>query len=185
MQIPTWFWSFLAGVLVVIVGAGVVTTHQSESVPSWATSDLTDEKAPDFSIETLRGDSFRLSEHRGEVVVLNFWATWCPPCREEIPMFVDLQRELGEEGLQFVGVALERSAGPEKVRAFAEKMNINYPIGMGTGRIAKKYGGVRGLPMTFIIGTDGTVEGHIPGRATESMLRPGLEALLDETAAGG
>ena len=160
MQIPTWFWSVLAGVLVVTAGAGVVTTQQSESVPSWATSDLTSEKAPDFSLETLRGDPFRLSEHRGEVVVLNFWATWCPPCREEIPMFVDLQRELGDEGLQFVGVALERSAGPEKVRAFAEKMNINYPIGMGTGRIAKKYSGVRGLPMTFIIGPDGTVEGE-------------------------
>ncbi len=185
MQIPTWFWSFLAGVLVVIAGAGLISANQSASAPSWAQSDLASKDAPDFALETLRGDTFRLSEHRGEVVVLNFWATWCPPCREEIPMFVDLQRELGSDGLQFVGVALERNAGPEKVQAFAEKMNINYPIGMGDGRIAKKYGGVRGLPMTYIIGPDGTVEGHIPGRATESMLRPGLEELLEEATSDG
>jgi cytochrome c biogenesis protein CcmG/thiol:disulfide interchange protein DsbE len=180
MSIPNWFWAFLTGALLVFALAGVSTVVESDPAPSWATSDLTSTDAPDFSLETLSGDTFRLQEHRGDVVVLNFWATWCPPCREEIPMFVELQQELGAQGLQFVGIALERSAGPDEVRAFAEKMDINYPIGMGDGRIAKKYGGVRGLPMTFIIGPDGTVEGHIPGRATESMLRPGLEELLEE-----
>ena len=185
MGIPNWFWALLAGALLVFALAGVRTVVQSNSAPSWATSDLTSKEAPDFSLETLSGDTFRLREHRGEVVVLNFWATWCPPCREEIPMFVDLQKELGDQGLQFVGVALERSAGPQKVQAFAEKMNINYPIGMGTGEIARAYGGVRGLPMTFIIGPDGKVQGHIPGRATESMLRPGLETLLRRAAPEG
>jgi len=118
-------------------------------------------------------------------VVLNFWGTWCPPCREEIPMFVKLQRELGNEGLQFVGVALERSAGPKEVRAFTQKMDMNYPVGLGDGSIARKYGGVRGLPMTFIIGPDGIIQGHIPGMATESMLRPGLEKLLKQTSTDG
>lgn len=135
-------------------------------------------KAPGFTLETLDGELFRLKDHRGKVVVLNFWATWCPPCRREIPMFVKLQKELGDKGLQFVGIALERDAGPKKVRAFAEKMDINYPVGLGDGAIARKYGGVRGLPKTFIIGPEGHVQGHIPGMATESMLRPGLEKLL-------
>lgn len=145
-------------------------------------SDAEPPEAPNFTLDTLGGDTFRLRDHRGEVVVLNFWATWCPPCRREIPDFVKLQRELGDRGLQFVGVALERSAGSEEVRAFAEKMNMNYPIGLGDGTIARKYGGVRGLPRTFVIGPEGKVRGQIPGMATESMLRPGLEKLLKEAS---
>ena len=185
MEIPNWFWSLLAGALIVVVLAGVSTAFQSESAPAWATSEMTSDEAPNFVLKTLDGDTFRLKEYRGEVVVLNFWATWCPPCRKEIPTFVKLQRELGDQGLQFIGIALERSAGPKKVRTFAEKMDINYPVGMGTGRIAQKYGGVHGIPRTFIIGPEGNVQGHIPGMATESMLRPGLEKLLQKTSAGG
>jgi cytochrome c biogenesis protein CcmG/thiol:disulfide interchange protein DsbE len=185
MHLPNWFWSLLFGALVGGALVGIGMAFQSEPAPQWATSEMSSDEAPDFALETLNGDPLRLEEHRGDVVVLNFWATWCPPCRKEIPTFVKLQRELGDQGLQFVGVALERSAGPKEVRAFAEKMNINYPVGLGDGRIAKKYGGVRGLPRTFIIGPGGTVQGHIPGMVTESMLRPGLEALLEKTSSGG
>ncbi|MFB6098310.1 MAG: TlpA family protein disulfide reductase [Salinibacter sp.] len=185
MSIPTWFWSFFAGMFVVgaLVGTGAFV--QSDPTSKWATSEQPSKKAPNFSLKTLDGTTFRLKEHRGEVVVLNFWATWCPPCRREIPMFVKLQRELGDQGLQFVGVALERSAGPKKVRAFAEKMNVNYPVGLGTGTIARKYGGVRMLPQTYIIGPNGKIQGHIPGMATESMLRPGLEKLLQKASSEG
>lgn len=182
---PNWVWSLLTGVLLggVLVGVGVF--GGTEPAPQWAESERAGDEAPAFSLRTLDGEVFRLEAHRGEVVVLNFWATWCPPCRREIPGFVSLQKDLGDEGLQFVGVALERSAGPEEVRAFADKMGINYPIGLGDGSIATKYGGVRGLPKTFIIGPGGTIQGHIPGMATESMLRPGLERLLERTSADG
>jgi len=185
MRIPSWVWSLLAGALLVGAVAGVSGVFQSESVPQWPAAEGVPEDAPSFALKTLDGEVFRLEEHRGEVVVLNFWATWCPPCREEIPMFVELQHELGDQGLQFVGVALERSAGPDHVQAFAEKMDINYPVGMGDGRIAEKYGGVPGLPRTFIIGPGGEIQGHIPGMATESMLRPGLEKLLQMRSVGG
>lgn len=190
MSVPKWFWSFVAGFVIVgsIVGvsefvrSGDGSAAPSEPATTVAPSESSARDAPDFSLETLDGSTFTLSEHEGEVVVLNFWATWCPPCREEIPMFVKLQRQLGDEGLQFVGVALERSAGPKEVRAFTERMNVNYPVGLGQGRIAKKYGGIRGLPTTFVIGPKGKIRGQIPGRATESMLRPGLERLLEETS---
>lgn len=184
MDLPTWFWSLLSGVLLGLVLVGAGTLWQADSEPAWPAPETAPDEAPSFSLYTLDGEAFRLEEHRGKVVVLNFWATWCPPCRREIPTFVKLQRELGDRGLQFVGVALERSAGPGDVRAFAEKMNVNYPVGLGNGRIAQKYGGVRGLPETFIIGPGGTIQGHIQGMATESMLRPGLEALLETTPSG-
>jgi cytochrome c biogenesis protein CcmG/thiol:disulfide interchange protein DsbE len=177
---PNWMGSFAAGLLVVGGIAALVLAEQPGSPAQTALGDDTRPDAPDFSLNTLDGETFRLGDHRGEVVVLNFWATWCPPCRREIPDFVSLQNDLGPRGLQFVGVALERSAGPEEVRAFAEKMNINYPIGLGDGSIAEKYGGVRGLPMTFVIGPEGTIRKHIPGMTTEDRIRPLLEALLRE-----
>jgi cytochrome c biogenesis protein CcmG/thiol:disulfide interchange protein DsbE len=176
-----WFWFVLASAVVGITAASIFPTDTPPSSSAWVEPE-TPREAPNFTLDRLNGDTFALEEYRGQVVVLNFWATWCPPCRKEIPDFVRMQRDLGDEGLQFVGVALERSAGPDEVRAFAEKMNINYPIGLGTGSIAQKYGGVRGLPMTFVIGPDGAIRGRIPGRTTESRLRPALETLLEESS---
>lgn len=175
------FWVLPGILLVGLVAVGVVSMDSSAPA-SFDHQETERREAPDFTLNPLEGDTFHLQDHRGTVVVLNFWATWCPPCRREIPHFVRMQEELGDRGLQFVGVALERDAGPDDVRAFAEKMGINYPIGMGDGTIAKKYGGVRGLPMTFIIGPEGEIRGRVPGMTTESMLRPKLEALLEEAS---
>jgi cytochrome c biogenesis protein CcmG/thiol:disulfide interchange protein DsbE len=169
------FW-LVIGVAGVGLGAVLTGTIPLDDAPPPAV-----DEAPPFTLETLDGPDVRLRDLRGEVVVLNFWATWCPPCRREIPDFVQLQRELGDEGVQFVGVALERSAGPEEVRAFADRMDINYPIGLDDGTIAQTYGGVRTLPTTFVIGPEGHIRKRIPGMTTERMLRPLLESLLEET----
>lgn len=138
--------------------------------------------APDFRLETIEGEVFHLKAHRGEVVVLNFWGTWCGPCRQEIPHLVSLQRTFGEEGLQVVGVALERGAGVERVRKFAKQRNINYPVGLGDGTIVRKYGGVRGVPTTIVIDAEGQIRGRLTGRVTEAMLRPGLKRLLKDAS---
>jgi cytochrome c biogenesis protein CcmG/thiol:disulfide interchange protein DsbE len=176
-----WFW-FVLGIAVVGVTAASIFSSGGASPPRAWIEPAEPREAPTFTLDRLNGEAFRLKEHRGKVVVLNFWATWCPPCREEIPDFVSLQEDLGDQGVQFVGVALERNPDPQAVRDFAEKMNINYPIGLDDGSISQKYGGIRGLPTTFVIGPEGEIRGRIPGRTTEEMLRPALEKLLEETS---
>lgn len=135
--------------------------------------------APDFARPTLEGDTLRLSEQRGKVVVLNFWATWCGPCRIEIPDFVELQNELGEESVRFVGISLDEE-GFEAVRPFAKEMEINYPLVIATDRIAQAYGGVPAIPTTFILDQEGRVRYHVMGLATRDNLLPVLQDLLDE-----
>lgn len=181
-SIPNWIGSFLAGVLVVGAIVGGVMMEQPSSPAAENEPQTERDEAPDFRLETLGGETFHLRDHRGQIVVLNFWGTWCPPCRREIPDFVSMQADLGDRGVQFVGVALERSAGPKEVQSFADEMGINYPIGLGDGSIAQKYGGVRGLPMTFVIGPEGRIRKHIPGMTTEDLLRPLLEQLLREAS---
>lgn len=134
--------------------------------------------APDFESITLAGDTFRLSAQRGEVVVLNFWATWCGPCRVEIPDFIQLQKELKGE-VQFVGVSLDKG-GADVVRPFVEKMNINYPIIVNGGAIARRYGGIPFLPATFVIGRKGRVHHLFAGLTTRERLRPILLEMIDD-----
>lgn len=111
--------------------------------------------APDFTLAQLDGKPLQLSSYRGKVVLLDFWATWCDPCRDEIPQFVELQQKYEKQGLQIVGVSMDDSIDP--VRPFAEKLRINYPIVMGNAKIGELYGGVLGLPIAFMIGRDGRI----------------------------
>jgi len=138
---------------------------------------LQGETAPDFSLEQMNGESFRLSDHRGEIVVVNFWATWCPPCRKEIPGFIQLQKEFGTEGVTIVGVSLD-DTGFEAVRPYAENTDINYPLVVGSDRLTRKYGGVRALPTSFVVGPEGTVQYARPGFLPEAELRRQLQSLL-------
>lgn len=134
-------------------------------------------KAPDFQLQRMNGETFRLSDHFGKVIVLNFWATWCPPCRKEIPDFIDMQNKYGKEGLLFVGVA-EDKEGWKVVRPFARKMDINYPIVVDDGAVASRYGGIRGLPTSFIIGRDGEIHHVVPGMMRRDLLESELTKLL-------
>lgn len=135
--------------------------------------------APDFTLETLDGSDFILSDHKGKVILLNIWATWCPPCREEIPDFMELQDEMGEDGVLFVGVATDPE-GWEVVRPFAEEFGINYPVMVDNGVVTQEYGPVRGIPMSFIINRRGEVEYMLPGMVTKDMLQPLLEELAEQ-----
>jgi peroxiredoxin len=129
--------------------------------------------APGWQLQDLEGKSVKLSDFKGKVVVLNFWATWCGPCREEIPDLVSLQKQYTTQGLVVLGISMD-AGGATRVAGFAKKMEINYPIVMGDAKVSAAYGGIRVLPTTFIIDRKGNVVDGLEG-ATD---RAGLEAKI-------
>lgn len=125
------------------------------------------------------GRQQRIDQWRGKVVVVNFWATWCAPCREEMPLFVRVQNELGERGLQFVGIAVDQV---EKVKPFARELGLNYPIligGYGAMELSRTLGNtVMALPFTVIIDRQGNIAHEQLGIVKPETLRRTLETLL-------
>jgi thiol-disulfide isomerase/thioredoxin len=119
--------------------------------------------AAEFTLSDLGGNQISLSMYRGRVVLLNFWATWCAPCREETPELVGLQNRFRNQGLQVIGVSLDDE--PKAALAFSKQFKMNYPVVRGDARLAERYGGVLGLPITFLIGCDGRIDAKYSGKA--------------------
>lgn len=137
--------------------------------------------AADFSGTLLDGTPFRLADYAGQVVVLNFWATWCPPCHAETPGFVRLQRDLEIRGVQFVGVSVDVE-GAEVVGPFAERYGVNYPMVLHGQSVGARYGGISAYPTTFVIDRAGQIRLRHEGFLLASALRPTLETLARERA---
>lgn len=111
--------------------------------------------APDFLLPQLNGETLRLSDYRGKVVLLDFWATWCEPCREETPHMVEWQNKYRDQGLQIIGVSMDD--GPEPVQVFYRQFRMNYPVAMGNAEIGKRYGGILGLPVVYVLDRAGRI----------------------------
>ncbi|SMO43169.1 cytochrome c biogenesis protein CcmG, thiol:disulfide interchange protein DsbE [Fodinibius sediminis] len=148
--------------------------QQAAAVGTGESSELKD--APNFTLKTMDNSPFTLSDHKGKVVVLNVWATWCPPCRKEIPDFIEIQKKMRDEGVLFVGVSVDKE-GWEVVRPFAKEYGINYPLVVDDGTVRQKYGPLRGIPTTFIINKKGKVEYVAPGMINREALQPALEEI--------
>lgn len=135
--------------------------------------------APGYELADLTGKTVSNQEFAGKVVILDFWATWCPPCREEIPHFVQLQSKYRDQGLVIVGLALD-AGGAKDVAPFAEEHNVNYPILIGNDDVAKSYGGVNAIPTTFVIDRQGKIVkrfvGFTPPEVFEQTIAPLLAA---------
>lgn len=171
---------------VVVIAVGIMLwtgVRKSQSATSTTvsgalTGSVKGKLAPDFELKDLNGNTIHLSDYRGKAVLLNFWATWCPPCKEEMPWFVDLQKQYGSQGLEVVGVAMD-DTGRDTVAKFVQSMGVNYKILLGTERVADAYGGVEALPTTFYISRDGRIVnrvfGLIPHRDIEDNIKNALE----------
>jgi peroxiredoxin len=153
--------------------------HQARRTGAGSSPRLTQSSlAPDFSLESLDGSSVRLSDLRGKAVLLNFWATYCGPCKIEMPWFVDLQKQYGSQGLQIVGVAMD-DASKDDIAKFAKEMGVNYPILIGKEAVGEAYGGVNVLPETFLIGRDGKIVDKIIGLRGKSEIEDSIKKALD------
>ncbi len=140
-------------------------------------SDWLEIPAPDVPFLTLDGDTVRLSDHRGRVVLLNFWGTWCPPCRVEIPHLVETQKSLAEMGGIVVGPAID-SGSPEEIRRFVEENGINYPVWIGSDEMAVTRFAAPGYPFTLLIDREGVIRRTYIGPQTERRLLLDVATLL-------
>jgi len=135
------------------------------------------QKAPNFLLNTYDGKIIELAKLKGKVVVVNFWATWCGPCRVEIPDFIKVYDAYKTKGLEIIGIALDQD-GWLKVNPFVVKNKINYPVVLGTMDVVQKYGGIEGIPTTFIIDKNGNIVDDQVGMLTNGMLEEKIKVLF-------
>jgi len=136
-------------------------------------------QAPDFTLKVARGKGkmVQLSSLKGKAVLVNFWATYCGPCKIEMPWLVELQTKYGPEGLQIIGVSMD-DEDEKAVDAFARKMGVNYPVLMGTEHVADLYGGIDGLPMSFFVDREGKIVDRVLGLEDESLIEASIKKSL-------
>lgn len=132
--------------------------------------------APDFSVTDLSGSRLTLTQYRGKIVLLDFWATWCAPCKEEIPHFIDMQNRYGSRGLQVIGISMDDDEPP--IRDFQQQFKMNYPVARGSADLATQYGGVLGLPITFIIDREGRIVSRHIGQTKPEVFETEIQKLL-------
>lgn len=164
-------------VTVAIIGAvaGLYSLRHNHASRA-ATSASAYHSAPDFTLPQLDGQDLRLSSYRGKVVLLDFWASWCEPCRVETPHLIELQQKYGERGLQIIGVSMDDS--PDPARAFYQQFHMNYPVVMGTAKTGELYGGVLGLPIAFLINRDGRIYAKHIGATDRAVFEKDILSLL-------
>lgn len=163
--------AIVAALLFVGFHAARRTNNGSDSL------DPTGKPAPDFTLQTLDGKDVTLSSLRGKAVLLNFWATWCGPCKIEMPWFVELQKEYGPQGLQIVGVAMDDSS-TQDIQTFVKEMGVNYPVLLGKESVGQAYGGVDVLPTTFFIDRNGDIVAREFGLQSRSLFVDNIKKAL-------
>ena len=160
----------------IALGGASAAPAQPAPVPAPAGQGPAPALAPDFSRQDLSGRTIRLSDYRGKVVLLNFWATWCAPCLAEIPLFSRWQTTYGDRGLQVLGVSMDDDA--QAAEAAYRKYRLAYPVAMGDAVLGELYGGVLGLPLSYIIDPSGRIVARYQGETDLAGMERRIVALL-------
>lgn len=136
---------------------------------------------PDFVLQDLAGHTVKLSDYTGKAVLINFWATWCPPCKAELPDLVEIQKQFGGDRFTVIGVSLDQT-GIEGVRRFVQDWGLNFPILMGNEDVVVSYGNFRGIPTTFLLDSRHELARKYTGLVTRKMVESDLAKVFDNQA---
>lgn len=154
------------------------TTATTPSARAGKVRDVDPQPVPDLTLTTMDGSSINLAAQEGRVLLINFWATWCAPCREEIPDLMELHANLQPKGLTVIGVALDRG-GAKVVKPYVDNHEINYPIVLdGDGNAESEMGPIYGLPTTLVVNPEGQIVKRVLGIFPVDKLKPTLEEML-------
>ncbi len=154
-KLAAWFMSLSMVIMALVLLSNPIAAGQGE-------------QAPDFSLKDLEGNNVTLADYKGKVVFLNFWATWCPPCRQEIPDFIKAYEKHKDNGLVILGVAV--SDKENSVRSFVEKNKISYPVAMGDVKIVQDYEPGQYIPATIVIDRNGKIHDKHVGVMSQSQV---------------
>ncbi len=162
---------------VTVVGAAVLTVAAYRLLPSLSPAG---ERAPEINVQRLDGRLVSLSEMRGQVVLLNFWATWCPPCRLEMPGFEQVYEARKDDGFTVLGLSTDYQLSDDQIRWFLEQRGITYPVARATGLASQAYGNVETLPTSFLIDAKGRIRRTVTGAFDQAELVAVVDSLLRE-----
>jgi len=171
--------ALIGAVLAIVLAAGLYLINRYWISPAVHTQAMTagdHPQAPVISLTDIDGKRLDLADYKGKVVVLDFWATWCGPCREEIPGFTVLQEKYANQGFSVIGISMDDEPGP--VVQFYKEFRMNYPVAVGNQRIGELYGGIFGLPTTFLIGRDGRIYAKHTGGINPAIIEGEVQQLL-------
>ena len=174
----------IAAVALMITSAAYLARHRAApgSGPQAGGAIVNGSQAPDFELATLDGKKLKLSDLRGKAVLLNFWATWCAPCKVEMPWLEELHKQYSAQGLEVVGVAMD-DAKPEEVRKFAKEVGVSYTIVMGKEAVGEAYGGVQFLPASFYIDRRGKIVDRVFGLVSHKEIEDNIRKALGPATA--
>jgi peroxiredoxin len=173
----------LAGLCVVLAGAWIFTGCSAPVTAKAAVKPEKDRKAaPEFTLKDANGQTVHIADYKGKVVLLDFWATWCAPCKVEIPWFMEFEQQLKDRGFAVLGVSMDEDGWPA-VKPYIQTLKVNYRVVLGTEQVGELYGGVDSLPTTFLIDRQGKIASiHIGLSRGKEDFRNDIVQLLDARA---
>ncbi len=175
----SWVWVVVIAAVAGMLAFAPYMARRAHNSAGGDSGELKGKSAPAFALEALDGRTVRLADFHGKAVLLNFWATWCQPCKIEMPWFEEMQRQYGPQGLQVVGIAMD-DASKEDIEKFARDMGVNYPILLGKESVGDAYGGVQFLPSTFFIDREGKIVDRIFGLRSRSEIEDDIKLSLGQ-----